>query len=79
MLSSVNQGFSKIGDVFNRCTSINDKVAILDKIVKSGQHLELLVTEYKFRYLSQNRKDIVKSVDAALLKILQYQFMNKQL
>lgn len=67
-LRTVFDPFSKEWDD----TSIKEKINILDTIIKSGEHLELLVTEYKFRYIQQNRRDIAKSLETALLKILPY-------
>lgn len=54
-------------------TDYNKKIEILQKVVSSGENLEVLISEYKERYDEQNRKDISSSVESALTKLLQYQ------
>jgi hypothetical protein len=67
--------FRTIFDPFSsewNMTDYNKKIEILEKVIKSGENLEDLISDYKERYDEQNRKDISLSVESALAKLLQY-------
>lgn len=53
-------------------TDYDKKIEILEKVIASGEDLEILINDYKERYDEQNRKDISSSVESALTKLLQY-------
>lgn len=53
-------------------TGYDKKIEILEKVIASGEDLEILISDYKERYDEQNRKDISSSVESALTKLLQY-------
>ncbi len=57
-------------------TTMEQKVSYLRKVVASGEELEQLVSDYKMRYIEQNRKDIANATDLAFLKITEY-LLNK--
>lgn len=48
------------------------KIEILNKIITSGENLDLLISDYKFHYIKQNRKDIATVVESALSKLLEF-------
>ncbi len=54
-------------------TSMGRKIEILEKVVEAGESLEMLIFNYKCRYIEKNRKDIAGCVDTALARILEYQ------
>jgi hypothetical protein len=67
--------FRTIFDPFSsewNMTDYNKKIEILEKVIKSGENLEDLISDYKERYDEQNRKDISLSVESAFAKLLQY-------
>ena len=53
-------------------TNFEKKVEILEKAIAAGEDLEVLISDYKDRYLEQNRKDIANSVEDALIALLAY-------
>ena len=56
-------------------TTIDKKFEILTRILGAGEDLETLIGEYKERYLEQNRVDIARSVEEALIILLQYKLV----
>lgn len=54
-------------------TSMDRKLEILERAVASGESLQMLVFNYKCRYIEKNRKDIAGCVDTALARILEHQ------
>ena len=59
-------------------TTIDQKYDILKKAVDNGEKLRVLIHDYKFRYLEQNRRDIAFEVENALIILLDYQFKQNQ-
>jgi hypothetical protein len=53
-------------------TDFEKKIEILEKVVASGEDLNVLIKDYKERYNEQNRKDISSSVESALIMLLKY-------
>lgn len=53
-------------------TTMEEKIKILKKIVKSGEDLEELIFDYKERYIEQNRSDIARRVGEATFILLNY-------
>lgn len=56
-------------------TTMDKKYEILTRILGAGEDLEMLIGEYKDRYLEQNRVDIARSVEEALIILLQYKLV----
>lgn len=56
-------------------TSMDKKYEILTRILEAGEDLETLIEEYKARYLEQNRVDIARSADEAVIILLQYKLV----
>ncbi len=56
-------------------TTYEQKLAILTRLLQAGERLEILIIEYKDRYLEQNRRDIANCVDESLAVLLQYKLM----
>lgn len=53
-------------------TTIQQKAAILKKIVENGENLYSLIDDYKERYIEQNRRDIANETGNALAYILEH-------
>lgn len=53
-------------------TSIEQKIDILKKVINSGERLGRLISDYKKRYLEQNRRDIAIEVEKALIILLNF-------
>lgn len=59
-------------------TTIDQKYDILRIAVDNGEKLRVLIHDYKFRYIEQNRHDIAFEVENALIILLDYQFKENQ-
>jgi hypothetical protein len=59
-------------------TTIDQKYYILKKAVENGEKLRVLIHDYKFRYLEQNRRDIAFEVENAIIILLDYQLKENQ-
>ncbi len=59
-------------------TTFNKKIEILEKVVAAGEDLHELITDYKQRYDEQNRHDISRSVEYALIELLKYRLKKKE-
>jgi hypothetical protein len=59
-------------------TSMDEKIKILKKIIKSGEDLEELIFDYKERYIEQNRSDIARRVGEATFILLSYNLKMSQ-
>lgn len=59
-------------------TTYDRKIEILETVIENGENLELLIDNYKERYNNQNRKDIAKAVENALVKLLAYKLTIKK-
>ena len=53
-------------------TTIQQKVAILKKVVENGENLYSLIDDYKDRYREQNRYDIANETGNALSLIIEH-------
>ena len=53
-------------------TTMQQKAAILKKIVENGERLYRLIRDYKMRYIGQNRRDIAIETENALAFILEH-------
>lgn len=53
-------------------TTMQQKAAILKKIVENGERLYRLIRDYKMRYIEQNRRDIAIETENALAFILEH-------
>ena len=53
-------------------TTIQQKVAILKKVVENGENLYSLIDAYKDRYREQNRYDIANETGNALALIIEH-------
>ncbi len=53
-------------------TNYDKKIEILEKVIASGESLQLLVSDYKDRYNEHNRKDISSCVEDALIRLLEH-------
>jgi hypothetical protein len=53
-------------------TTIDEKIDLLKVLVDNGIGLDLIIDEYKVRYLEQNRRDIAVNTEFALIIILEH-------
>ncbi len=53
-------------------TTMQQKAAILKKIVENGERLYRLIRDYKMRYIEQNRRDIAIETENGLAYILEH-------
>jgi hypothetical protein len=53
-------------------TTMEQKIVILKKVVKSGEELDELIFDYKERYREQNRGDIAGRIGEATILLLNY-------
>lgn len=56
-------------------TTYKQKLNILTRILEAGENLDLLIIEYKERYLEQNRSYVAKTVEESLAVLLQYKLI----
>ncbi len=53
-------------------TSMNRKIEILMKVIENGEELDALIFDYKERYMEQDRHDIGRRVQEAVILLLGY-------
>lgn len=53
-------------------TEMEEKLQIVETITSSGENLNILILEYKDRYLAQGRKDIAEAVVMGLAEMLEF-------
>lgn len=53
-------------------TSLDQKIEILKKIVNNDFQLRRLISDYKERYIEQNRRDIASEVEKSLVVLLDH-------
>ena len=58
-------------------TSMDQKIAYLEKILESGEELEQLLWDYKERYIDQNNRPVADAVEDGLRRLLEYRLMKK--
>ena len=59
-------------------TDFDKKLEILEKVISAGEDFSGLIMDYKLRYDEQNRRDISRSVEQALIDLLQYSLKKKE-
>jgi hypothetical protein len=53
-------------------TTMDEKVAMLKKIIQNGENLETLILEYQLYYKEIDKPHVVKDASLGIVKILQY-------
>lgn len=58
-------------------TTMDEKLKILKRIVDGGEELNILIEDYKDRYIEQNQNHIVKVAEEAICNLLAASLKNK--
>lgn len=58
-------------------TTMEERIAVLEKVVNSGNSLNRILLDYKITYKEMNKKHVVESLESGLIELIEYFLKNK--